>query len=67
MYRIFDGTTANYKAKFRELFMNLKNPKNPELRERVVEGHISPARLCQMTSQVPPPRLGILYCSLGRG
>jgi len=51
MYRIFDGTTANYKAKFRELFMNLKNPKNPELRERVVEGHISPARLCQMTSQ----------------
>lgn len=52
MFGHFEGATADYKAKFRQLFNNLKNPKNPELRFAVLRGRISPSRLCSMTSQV---------------
>lgn len=52
MLDVFEGTTANYKAKFRQLFNNLKNPKNPELRQRVLAHHIQPDVLVSMTSQV---------------
>lgn len=51
MFKLFGETNPNYKAKFRQLFMNLKNVKNHDLRLGVLNGHISPERLCQMTSQ----------------
>jgi len=54
MFVQFKGVTQGYKAKFRQLFNNLKNPKNPELRIAVAQGRISPFRLCSMSSQVRP-------------
>lgn len=67
MFKLFGETNPNYKAKFRQLFMNLKNVKNHDLRLGVLNGHISPERLCQMTSQVcnllaPPPVVGCQLC-----
>lgn len=50
-----NGTTAAYRTKLRSLFMNLKDPKNPELRERVVTAEISGERLRTMTPQEMAP------------
>lgn len=45
MYSSLDGVSAKYKAKFRQLYFNLKDPKNPDLRRRVILGEYSPADL----------------------
>lgn len=47
-----NGTNAEYKAKIRSLFVNLKDKNNPGLRESVVSGDITPTRFSNMTSQV---------------
>ncbi len=39
---------AQYKAKFRSLQYNLKDPINPQLRARVLTGELQPARLIRM-------------------
>ncbi len=36
------GLSNDYKAKFRSLIFNLKDPNNPELRARVLRGEIAP-------------------------
>ena len=46
------GVTAQYKAKIRQLFVNLKDKNNPGLRESVISGDLSTVRFCKMTSQV---------------
>jgi transcription elongation factor S-II len=46
------GVTAQYKAKIRQLFVNLKDKNNPGLRESVISGDLSIARFCKMSSQV---------------
>ncbi|RVX19664.1 hypothetical protein CK203_005394 [Vitis vinifera] len=46
-----DGVNKKYKEKGRSLLFNLKDRNNPELRERVVAGEISPERLCSMTAE----------------
>lgn len=43
------GTGAGYKNKIRSLFANLKDPRNPQLRQRVVAGEIPGKRLYTMT------------------
>ncbi|KAJ2913091.1 hypothetical protein MD484_g7326, partial [Candolleomyces efflorescens] len=43
--------TAEYRNKVRSLFVNLKDKNNPELREGVVSGDISPEKLAVMTSE----------------
>lgn len=43
------GTTTGYKNKMRSLFTNLKDPRNPNLRKKVVAGEISGKRLYTMT------------------
>jgi transcription elongation factor S-II len=45
------GTTPGYRNKMRSLYLNLKDPKNPMLRKRVVGGEITPDRLYKMTPQ----------------
>lgn len=45
------GTTPGYRNKMRSLFVNLKDPKNPMLREHVVDGKISGERLREMKPQ----------------
>ncbi|KAK4786988.1 hypothetical protein SAY86_010821 [Trapa natans] len=51
LYKLFGGVNKKYKEKGRSLLFNLKDPSNPELRERVVSGEISPERLCSMTAE----------------
>lgn len=44
------GASADYRAKIRQLFVNLKDKNNPGLRENVVSGEISADKLAKMTS-----------------
>jgi len=46
------STNAEYKAKIRSLFVNLKDKSNPGLRASIVEGTLAPERFSKMTSQV---------------
>lgn len=45
------SATSGYKNKMRSLFANLKDPRNPNLRKRVVAGEITGKRLYTMTPQ----------------
>ena len=40
-----------YRVRMRSLFLNLKDPKNPNLRKRVVSGEIPPERIATMTTE----------------
>ncbi|KAL5559231.1 hypothetical protein UlMin_035442 [Ulmus minor] len=51
LFKLFGGVNKKYKEKGRSLLFNLKDPSNPELRERVMRGEISPERLCSMTAE----------------
>ncbi|GMN45231.1 hypothetical protein TIFTF001_014416 [Ficus carica] len=51
LFKLFGGVNKKYKEKGRSLLFNLKDRNNPELRERVVAGEISPERLCSMTAE----------------
>jgi transcription elongation factor S-II len=48
---IYGSTNSEYKGKIRTLFVNLKDKKNPGLRENVVSGDISVESFSKMTSQ----------------
>jgi len=41
MYRVFGGVNRNYKTKSRSLSFNIKDPKNPDLRRRVLAGDVT--------------------------
>lgn len=45
------GTGNGYKNKIRSLYTNLKDPRNPNLRQKVVTGEIAGKRLYTMTPQ----------------
>ncbi|OVA16874.1 Transcription elongation factor S-II [Macleaya cordata] len=51
LFIVFGGVNKKYKEKGRSLLFNLKDPNNPDLRERVISGEISPERLCSMTAE----------------
>ncbi|KAK8965092.1 hypothetical protein KSP40_PGU005371 [Platanthera guangdongensis] len=51
LFKFFGGVNKKYKEKGRSLLFNLKDPSNPELRERVLSGDLSPRRLCSMTAE----------------
>lgn len=55
MFTAEKGTGPAYRTKMRSLYMNLKDPKNPELRQRVVSGDVSADRLRQMSPQEMAP------------
>ncbi|KAJ9656912.1 transcription elongation factor TFIIS [Neophaeococcomyces mojaviensis] len=44
-------TSDFYKEKIRSLYQNLKNKANPDLRQRVVGGQISPSKIASMTHE----------------
>ncbi|KAI1280814.1 Transcription elongation factor A protein 1 [Halotydeus destructor] len=50
IYSEFKDVGAKYLSKVRSRIMNLKDPKNPELRTSVLYGYITPEYLCEMTS-----------------
>lgn len=47
----YKGTTAAYKTKIRQIFVNLKDKNNPGLRESVISGDLSAQKFAKMTSQ----------------
>lgn len=51
LFKLFGGVNKKYKEKGRSLLFNLKDRNNPELRERVMSGEITPERLCSMTAE----------------
>ncbi|KAI3828429.1 hypothetical protein L1987_02530 [Smallanthus sonchifolius] len=51
LFKLFGGVNKKYKEKGRSLMFNLKDRNNPELREKVLSGVISPERLCAMTPE----------------
>lgn len=51
LFKLFGGVNKKYKEKGRSLLFNLKDRNNPELRERVMSGEITPDRLCSMTAE----------------
>ncbi|KAK6927443.1 Spen-like protein SPOC, C-terminal [Dillenia turbinata] len=51
LFKKFGGVNKKYKEKGRSLLFNLKDRNNPELRERVMAGEITPEKLCSMTAE----------------
>lgn len=49
LFKMFRSCDKNYKAKLRSLCFNLKNPKNPELRDSIMMAEVSATKLCLMT------------------
>lgn len=45
------GSSKEYKGKVRSLFVNLKDKGNPNLRESIVSGELSPEKFSKMTSE----------------
>ncbi|EDO32793.1 predicted protein [Nematostella vectensis] len=51
IFEEFKDTNVKYKQRIRSRVNNLRDPKNPMLKVRVLGGEISPARLAVMTSE----------------
>jgi len=51
LFQHFGSTNREYKAKYRSLSFNIKNPKNPELRCSLLQALVSPSKLVTMTAQ----------------
>lgn len=51
LHDLFNGVNAEYKAKARSLNFNLKDAKNPDLRERVLSGMVPPEQLVRLTAE----------------
>lgn len=51
LFKLFGGVNKKYKEKGRSLMFNLKDRNNPELREKVMSGGITPEKLCSMTAE----------------
>ena len=49
--RLGSETNPGYSSKMRSLFINLKNKSNPQLRERVLSGEITPDNLVIMSTE----------------
>eukprot|EP00106_Octopus_bimaculoides_P002549 XP_014769991.1 PREDICTED: transcription elongation factor S-II-like [Octopus bimaculoides] len=51
IYQEFRNTDMKYKNRVRSRVANLKDPKNPQLRESVLQGIIDPCRMAGMTAE----------------
>lgn len=51
LYSMFTSAGKEYKLKYRSLMFNIKDPKNMQLRKKVISGELTPAVLCRMTPQ----------------
>ncbi|XP_037683809.1 SPOC domain-containing protein 1-like [Choloepus didactylus] len=58
LFHLTQGITCRYKAKYRSLVFNLRNPRNPDLFLKVVRGDVTPHSLVRMSSiQLAPQEL----------
>ncbi|KAL3650865.1 hypothetical protein CASFOL_007268 [Castilleja foliolosa] len=51
LFKLFGGVNKKYREKGRSLMFNLKDRNNPDLRESVMSGEISPEKLCSMSAE----------------
>ncbi|KAL6533880.1 hypothetical protein OROHE_013713 [Orobanche hederae] len=51
LFKLFGDVNKKYREKGRSLLFNLKDRNNPDLRESVMSGEISPERLCSMSAE----------------
>ncbi|XP_058516807.1 SPOC domain-containing protein 1 isoform X2 [Ochotona princeps] len=52
------GTNGRYKSKYRSLLFNLRDPRNPDLFLKIIQGEVTPHDLVRMTSiQLAPQEL----------
>jgi transcription elongation factor S-II len=56
LFNAYEGLSKEYRARFRTLFLNLKNPKNSELRLRLRYGELAYDQLARMSSDELAPR-----------
>lgn len=50
LFKIHKSCDKNYKTKLRSLCFNIKNPKNPELRDSLLTGVLQPSKLVVMSA-----------------
>ena len=52
VYKEFGSTNMKYKNRIRSRYSNLKDTKNPKLRQMVLTGDIKPEKIAVMTAEV---------------
>ncbi|CAK7321550.1 SPOC domain-containing protein 1 [Vulpes lagopus] len=58
LFNLTQTTSCRYKTKYRSLLFNLRDPRNPDLFLKVVQGDVTPEDLVQMSStQLAPQEL----------
>ncbi|GAB6018665.1 Death-inducer obliterator 1, variant 2 [Chamberlinius hualienensis] len=50
LFKVFNDVGAKYKAKYRSLIFNIKDPRNPGLFRKILQGKIPPNKLVRMTA-----------------
>ncbi|XP_056161546.1 transcription elongation factor TFIIS-like [Syzygium oleosum] len=51
MFQNWGRMNGTHKMKYRSLMFNIKDPKNPDFRKKVLLGHVKPERLLKMTTE----------------
>ncbi|KAI6699011.1 hypothetical protein NL676_019130 [Syzygium grande] len=51
MFRNWGRMNGTHKMKYRSLMFNIKDPKNPDFRRKVLLGHVKPERILKMTTE----------------
>lgn len=62
IYCEFNDVGNKYKQKVRSRISNLGDIKNPSLRQNVISGHIAPAKIAVMTTEVSSMSLDLQAC-----
>ena len=52
------GVSAEYKDRYRSLIFNLRDAKNPQLRQRVLQGEVDPHQLVRMSAAEMASKVG---------
>ena len=52
VYKVLKDKSKDYTDKIRSILSNLRDPKNPELRTRLIDGEITPVQVATMDATV---------------
>ena len=52
------GVSAEYKDRYRSLIFNLRDVKNPQLRQRVLQGEVDPDQLVRLSAAEMASKVG---------
>ncbi len=56
VYKLLKDKSKDYTDKIRSIFSNLRDPKNPELKSRLIDGEITPVQVATMDATVMASR-----------